>query len=109
MQLHAARLCLNCQEVHASAECPVCTSESFAPLSRWVPPQERRALPRSSEGSDGVETYRRLAASNEAITPASRWRPRLAIMLAVGLGGWLWRSTSPRKKPERGEPDRTEV
>jgi hypothetical protein len=102
MQLHAARLCLDCQEIHTSAACPVCTSESFALLSRWIPAQERRVLPRSSQGSDGVETYRRLLASNETSKPKARWRPRLAIFVAVGLGGWLWRNTS-----RRGERDRS--
>jgi hypothetical protein len=42
MQLRNARLCLNCEEIHASAHCPVCTSESFAYVSRWIPAEERR-------------------------------------------------------------------
>ena len=46
MQLRVARVCLDCEEVHDAAECPVCASESFAFLSRWVPAQERRANPR---------------------------------------------------------------
>ena len=47
MQLRLARLCLNCAEVHDGQQCPVCASETFAYLSRWVPAPERRAQPRS--------------------------------------------------------------
>jgi hypothetical protein len=102
MQLHAARLCLDCQEIHTTATCPVCASESFAPLSRWIPAQERRASARSSDGPENVETYRRLLASNEATMPKARWRPQLAIMVAVGLGGWLWGQRSPRRDRDPG-------
>src|SRR3954464_15469229 len=46
MELRTARLCLDCEEVHAEQQCPICASESFAYLTRWVPvgdrPQVRR-------------------------------------------------------------------
>jgi hypothetical protein len=90
MQLHAARLCLDCQEVHSASHCPNCASESFAALSRWIPVQERRARSRSTQESESAETYRRLLASNDT-KPASRWPKRLALVVAVGVGGWLWR------------------
>ena len=48
MQLRAARLCLDCEEIHDSQQCPVCASETFAFLSRWVPVPERRARPRTA-------------------------------------------------------------
>jgi hypothetical protein len=102
VQLHAARLCLDCQEIHAESTCPVCTSESFAALSRWIPPQERRAAPRSSHGSDTAETYRRLLASNDVSAAPSRWPTRLAVAVAAaGVGGWLWRHSSGSPKPTR--------
>lgn len=44
MQLTTARLCLNCEEVHDAQSCPMCASETFAYLTRWVPhsqPQPR--------------------------------------------------------------------
>lgn len=44
MQLRAARLCLDCEEVHDAPHCPVCASDSFAYMSRWVPVDERRAV-----------------------------------------------------------------
>lgn len=48
MQLRVARLCLDCEDVHESQQCPVCASETFAYLSRWVPTPERRSNPRQS-------------------------------------------------------------
>ena len=42
MRLHVARLYLDCQEIHAAQRCPACSSETFAPVSRWIPAQERR-------------------------------------------------------------------
>ena len=50
MQLRLARLCLDCEEVHdGPQQCPVCASETFAYLTRWVPPAERRSHPRPLE------------------------------------------------------------
>ena len=49
MRLELARLCLNCEEVHDSQACPVCTSESFAYIKRWIPalePRPQRRPPR---------------------------------------------------------------
>jgi hypothetical protein len=47
MQLRNARLCLDCEELHGSQQCPVCASESFAFLTRWIPVDERRQQGRS--------------------------------------------------------------
>jgi hypothetical protein len=46
MQLRVARLCLDCEDVHDSQQCPVCASETFVFLTRWVPAPERRMQPR---------------------------------------------------------------
>ena len=42
MQLRAARLCLDCEELHVADVCPICASERFAFLSTWLPSEERR-------------------------------------------------------------------
>ena len=42
MQLNVARLCMDCEEVHDTQRCPVCASETFAYLTRWVPRIETR-------------------------------------------------------------------
>jgi hypothetical protein len=46
MQLRIARLCLNCDEIHDTQQCPVCASETFAYISKWVPTPDRRAAQR---------------------------------------------------------------
>jgi len=46
MQLRLARLCLDCEEVHDQPQCPLCTSEAFAYLTRWVPAREGRPTTR---------------------------------------------------------------
>ena len=43
MQLNMARVCLDCEEIHDSRRCPVCASETFAFLTRWVPRIEPHA------------------------------------------------------------------
>jgi hypothetical protein len=45
VQLNTARLCLNCENVHDVQTCPVCASESFAYLTRWVPHSQPRVRP----------------------------------------------------------------
>lgn len=45
MQLRVARVCLDCEEIHDQQMCPICASETFAYLSRWVPVPERRKAP----------------------------------------------------------------
>ena len=37
MQLNVARLCLDCGEIHDAQRCPVCASDTFAYLTKWVP------------------------------------------------------------------------
>jgi hypothetical protein len=45
VQLPSARLCLNCEEVHDAQTCPVCASETFAYLTRWVPHSQPECRP----------------------------------------------------------------
>ena len=42
MQLRVARLCLDCEELFVGDVCPICASERFAFLSKWLPVEERR-------------------------------------------------------------------
>jgi hypothetical protein len=49
MHLRVARLCLDCEQIHEGQQCPVCASETFAYLTRWVPTPERRTQPRPPE------------------------------------------------------------
>jgi hypothetical protein len=106
MQLRVARLCLDCEEVHDAGECPVCGSESFAFIARWVPAPERRQRPRpvSSEAADmseTVKTYRQLLGVDHRQPARMRWVKRGAVGLAaLSVLGWLW----GRRGGESGEP-----
>jgi hypothetical protein len=99
MQLRIARLCLDCEEIHDAQQCPICASEMFAPISRWVPAPERRGRPRPSVTSPRAEIYR-------ALTEPAEARPSVAGRLlksgvlgltAVGLIGWFMRSPRSRE------------
>jgi hypothetical protein len=117
MQLRTARLCLDCEEVHDEAQCPVCASETFTYLSRWIPSDERRLRPRveapeapsrSAEParvSRDVDAYRRLMAG-EGAPPRGRQLLKKGVMglAAVGVVGLLWGRKEPPepKSPKSG-------
>ena len=92
MQLHVARLCLDCEEIHDEQDCPLCGSASFGYLSRWIPAPERRTRPRPVITSPTADTYRELLAPDQTRFDRSRWLRRGVIgVTAVSLVGWLWR------------------
>jgi hypothetical protein len=97
MQLRTARVCMDCEEVHDAQQCPVCASETFAYLTRWVPAPERRQRPRPTElaNRETVDTYREMLTPQ----PSSGWSliRRGALGLAIfGVAGWIWqRNTRP--------------
>src|SRR5260221_14085579 len=101
MQLHLARLCLDCNEVHDTRECPKCGSEAFAALSRWVPPPERRLRPRPDNSAE-TDAYRTLIAESSATAPRrGRFLKRSALGLgAFAIAGWLWRRNGNEKKSQ---------
>lgn len=58
MQLRVARLCLDCEELHADNSCPRCASERYAFLSAWLPSEERRKWRRpASQPRPSEETW----------------------------------------------------
>jgi hypothetical protein len=104
MQLHTARLCLDCQEVHDGKICPVCGSESFAYISRWIPAPERRLKPRPAEPAPQVEAYRQLLAPDRSQPAAARWLTRGVLGLAaVSAAAWVlkWRAGAEQTGPGR--------
>ena len=97
MQLRTARLCLDCEEIHEQQECPVCLSEAFVYLTRWVPAEERRA-------------HRRLPSATK-VTPAttsmpsngSRWLRRGALGLALVAASRWWWEARRQEPPQSGD------
>jgi hypothetical protein len=93
MQLRTARLCLDCEEVHDAQRCPVCASETFTFITRWVPAPERRRRPRTTSSPE-AEVYRRLVSGELSPSPARRILKQGVVGLtAIGLVGLFW----PRK------------
>ena len=101
MQLRVARLCHDCEEVHAEQQCPVCASETFTFITRWVPAPERRKRPRPTTSPE-AEIYRRLTQTDEQPHRGGRLLKGAAFGLtALGVAGWLWgRQTRPRQQDD---------
>ena len=95
MQLRNARLCLDCEEVHDAQQCPLCASETFAFITRWVPAPERRARPRTPDATkpEELQAYRLMLEPGQQATGWKLVR-RGALGLALfGVAGWAWKST----------------
>ena len=83
MQLRVARLCLDCDEVHEAQACPLCASEAFAYLTRWVPVPDRPLRSRTPVPPP-VPSRRRKVGT---------WLTGGVVgMTALGIAGWLWRN-----------------
>jgi len=92
MQLRLARLCLDCEEIHDQQSCPVCSSESFAYITRWIPRPDGTPRQRPAPSRETAETYRELINPTPRPSGARRWARRGAVALgAVGLASWAWR------------------
>ena len=92
MQLRTARLCLDCEELHEDIQCPICASEEFVFLTRWVPVSERRLRQRAPAREPRI--------AKRVVTGAS-------ISLALVGAQWLWsRLNKPIETPAPAEPRR---
>jgi hypothetical protein len=107
MQLRTARLCLDCEEIHAEYRCPVCASEAFTYITRWVPAPERRSQPRAVSSAD-AEIYRRLTTDTPPRSRGRKLLTRAALgVTAAGVLGLFWGSHRARAAvgPRRDDPD----
>ena len=99
MQLRNSRLCLDCEEVHDAQQCPLCASETFVFITRWVPAPDRRQKPRTGEpppAPETLDTYREILSQGHQNSSAG-WRfvKGGALGLALfGIAGWMWRQNS---------------
>src|SRR2546422_11504739 len=108
MQLRIARLCLDCEEIHADQQCPVCASEAFTFIKRWVPAPERRAKPRT-ENSTEADTYRRLTGAEAKPVGTAQLVKRAVVGLAAAsVAGWLWHRTTREPRPTSPPPTQPE-
>ena len=82
MQLRLARLCLDCDEVHDGRQCPLCASETFVYLTKWVPVPERRIQARPT----GRATAPRLSPPRIAVGCG------VAGAVALALARWYRRA-----------------
>jgi hypothetical protein len=93
MQLRVARLCLDCEELHDAQQCPICASESFAYLTRWIPVDERRQ-----------ERRAKYVRPPEPPSARSRWMARGAVGAAavalIAAGEWARRSIKNSRDAE---------
>ena len=92
MQLRSARLCQDCEEIHEDRRCPVCASEAFAFITRWIPAPEGRAQPRVTT-TPQAEMYRRLIADEEPGRRSRLLKQALIGLTTVGVAGWIWRKS----------------
>lgn len=106
MQLRTARLCLDCEEVHDEQQCPVCASDAYTYLSRWVPvpdrpdrPERRRpAPPRPTE----YDAYRQIVRTPPA--PA-RGRPWVRALVGLGAAGVAGLFVGAQRARGQGKPE----
>jgi hypothetical protein len=109
MQLRVARLCLDCEEIHDAQQCPVCASETFAFMTRWVPAPERRANPRTSGAEEAGDHERvtalRSLARGRLLTGGRVLTGGALGLAALGAAGWLLRGSGKSGQSPRREPD----
>ena len=105
MKLPNARLCLDCDEVHDEPHCPVCASESFAFIKRWLTSPERGRTPVTNEERiEKAATYRALLAADPEPTLSKRLlRGSVASLAVLGAAGWiLQKSAAGKRKADPG-------
>jgi len=103
MKLLNARLCLDCDEVYDEAQCPVCASESFAFIKRWVTAPEKRARAPvlNHSRAETVATYRALLAADSQPARTTRLlRGGLLGLAVIGAAGWMLQRSMREKEGE---------
>jgi hypothetical protein len=110
MRLVNARLCLDCEEVHGDQHCPICGSESFAFLTRWVTPTDtvsaEASSGRTARPPDPLDRREQVDAYRQILNPPPPRRGRLVARGALGIAllglARMWyRSSSEARQKER--------
>ena len=106
MHLSLARLCLDCQEIHEADRCPVCTSEAFGFMTRWVKVDGAPARVSPPEQSAGrtsrVDSYRQILNPAPQRSRAARWLRKGGLVVAAGyLARWGWQIAADHTRSQR--------
>ena len=106
MHLSVARLCLDCQEIHSDDRCPLCTSEAFVFITRWVKVDaQSRSVPKDEAAANAarVDNYRQILNPSHKRSTAARWLRKGGLVVAAGVLARLgWQIAAHRRTP--GEP-----
>ena len=108
MELRNARLCLDCEEVHEQPRCPICGSETFSFIARWIPAATAAAPRPRKATSQEADIYRQLI-NGESTSKRGRLLKRGVVGLtALGLVGLFFGSRGlGRGQAEENEERRT--
>ena len=105
MHLSVARLCLDCQEIHDADRCPVCTSEAFGFITRWVTVDPApRHIPSKNKRADAsrIDGYRQILNPQLRGSRTARWLRRGGILMAAGyLARWGWIAAQQKRTAQR--------
>ena len=96
MELRNARLCLDCEEVHEEPRCPICGSETFSFISRWVPAATGDRRPRKTTSQE-ADVYRQLIASEGPSRTGRLLKRGVVGLTALGLVGLFFGSREASK------------
>ena len=99
MHLGVARLCLDCHEIHQYDRCPVCTSEAFAYITRWIKldnAASRQSIDETnSAAEEKIDTYRQILQPTASGSRTTKWLRNGGLLLAAGyLARWGWHIAS---------------
>ena len=111
MQLGVARLCLDCHEIHEHERCPVCTSEAFAYITRWVKVENATVQPPAARSvqpdMEKVNAYRQILNPPQR-SRAGRWLRNGSLLVVAGYVaryGWLLATRQARAAEGNGGSD----
>jgi hypothetical protein len=109
MHLSVARLCLDCQEIHEADRCPVCTSEAFGFMTRWVKidgaPKRESPHDTSAGRPSKVDSYRQLLNPTAQRSRTARWLRKGSLVVAAGyLARWGWQIATDHTRSQPQSP-----
>ena len=113
MHLSVARLCLDCQEIHEDDRCPVCASEAFGFITRWVkvdpPPRHFSRNETGAREAARIDSYRQILSPGAKRSTAARWLRKGGLVVAAGCLARLgWHIAAQRgRTPEGPSPENT--